>query len=121
MYLTLLYLLLSQMIGVLIDKMLRTQIVSCPAVINWLFSGSMSKEFTKYYVWEIIHATLRKMSKHVGKIETELQEARDKSNKKKRVVSGQDKPLKALDTFSSCQRPVFSLGVSQHMHKITNL
>ncbi|XP_033634615.1 nuclear cap-binding protein subunit 1-like [Asterias rubens] len=75
----------QQMIGVLIDKMLRTQIVSCPAVINWLFSGSMSKEFTKYYVWEIIHATLRKMSKHVGKIETELQEARDKSNKKKRV------------------------------------
>ena len=26
--------------------------------------------------------------------------------------------LKALDTFDSCQRPVFSLGVSQHMQKI---
>ena len=29
--------------------------------------------------------------------------------------------LKTLDTFCNCQRPIFSLGVSQHMHKITNL
>ena len=29
--------------------------------------------------------------------------------------------LKALDTFGNCQRPVFLLGVSQHMHIITNL
>ena len=25
-----------------------------------------------------------------------------------------------MDTIGNCQRPVFSLGVSQHMHKITN-
>ena len=30
-------------------------------------------------------------------------------------------PLKTLDTIGNCQRPVFSLGVSQHMHTITNL
>ena len=29
--------------------------------------------------------------------------------------------LKTLDTISNCQRPVFSLGVSQLMHTITNL
>ena len=29
--------------------------------------------------------------------------------------------LKTVDTNGNCQRPVFSLGVSQHMHKITNL
>ena len=29
--------------------------------------------------------------------------------------------IKTLDTFGNCQRPVFSLGVSQHEHKITNL
>ena len=28
---------------------------------------------------------------------------------------------KALDTFGYCQRPVFSLGISQYKHKITNL
>ena len=30
-------------------------------------------------------------------------------------------PLKALDTFGNCQRPVFVLGVSKHMPKITTL
>ena len=29
--------------------------------------------------------------------------------------------LKTMDTIGNCQRPVFTLGVSQHMHKITNL
>ena len=29
--------------------------------------------------------------------------------------------LKGRYTIGNCQRPVFSLGVSQHMHKITNL
>ena len=37
-----------------------------------------------------------------------------------------DEVLKTLDTFGNCQRPVFSLtyfsiGVTHHMHKITNL
>ena len=29
--------------------------------------------------------------------------------------------LKTLDTIGNCVRPVFSLAVSQHMHKVTNL
>ena len=29
--------------------------------------------------------------------------------------------LKALDNNGKCQKPVFPLGVSQHMHEITNL
>ena len=29
--------------------------------------------------------------------------------------------LKTVDTIGNCQRLVFTLGVSQHMHKITNL
>ena len=29
--------------------------------------------------------------------------------------------LKAVDTISNCQRLAFTVGVSQHMHKITNL
>ena len=29
--------------------------------------------------------------------------------------------LKGRYTFSNCQRPVFSLGVSHHNHKITNM
>ena len=33
----------------------------------------------------------------------------------------QARHLKTLDTIGNCQRPVFSLGVSQHMHKITSM
>ena len=31
----------------------------------------------------------------------------------------QTKPLKTVDTIGSCQRLLFTVGVSQHMHKIT--
>ena len=34
---------------------------------------------------------------------------------------GVDFQLQALNTFGNCHRPVFSLGVSQHMHKVTSL
>jgi len=36
-----------QMISVLVDKMIRTQIVDCAAVANWLFSQDMAHEFTR--------------------------------------------------------------------------
>ena len=42
-------------------------------------------------------------------------------NKKKRKVEICKDYLKTLDTIGNRQRPVCSLGVSQHMHKITNL
>ncbi|XP_020775622.1 nuclear cap-binding protein subunit 1 isoform X1 [Boleophthalmus pectinirostris] len=70
-----------QMISVLVDKMIRTQIVDCAAVANWLFSQDMAHEFTRLYIWEILHSTIRKMNKHVQKIQKELEEAKDKLEK----------------------------------------
>lgn len=37
----------QQMMVVLIDKMLKTQIIECSAVANWIFSKEMTGEFTK--------------------------------------------------------------------------
>lgn len=45
----------SQMIAVLVDKMIRTQIVDCAAVANWLFSQDMAHEFTR---WDVRHDAL---------------------------------------------------------------
>ncbi|CAL8267352.1 unnamed protein product [Boreogadus saida] len=76
-----------QMISVLVDKMIRTQIVDCAAVANWLFSQDMAHEFTRFYIWEILHSTIRKMNKHVQKIQKELEEVKarlDKQQNKKR-------------------------------------
>ncbi len=47
------------MLVVLIDKMLKTQIVECAAVANWVFSKDMVPEFSKCYIWEIVHLTIR--------------------------------------------------------------
>ncbi|XP_060904528.1 nuclear cap-binding protein subunit 1 [Labrus mixtus] len=85
-----------QMIAVLVDKMIRTQIVDCAAVANWLFSQDMAHEFTRLFVWEILHSTIRKMNKHVQKIQVELEEAKDKLEKqqhKKQRDSGDDEDM----------------------------
>lgn len=68
----------QQMMVVLVDKMLKTQIVECSAVANWIFSKEMVGEFTKLYLWEILHLTIRKMNKHVIKLTGELSHAREK-------------------------------------------
>jgi len=36
-----------QMMVVLVDKLLKTQIIEPSAVANWLFSSEMQPEFTK--------------------------------------------------------------------------
>lgn len=38
----------QQMVCVLIDKMLKIQLLECSAVANWIFSKEMSHDFTKY-------------------------------------------------------------------------
>lgn len=58
----------QQMMCVLIDKLLKTQVVECSAVATWIFSKEMNSEFTKLYLWEILHLTIKKMNKHVIKL-----------------------------------------------------
>lgn len=58
----------QQMMVVIIDKLLKTQIVDCSAVATWIFSKEMTGEFTKMYLWEILHLTIKKMNKHVIKL-----------------------------------------------------
>lgn len=39
-----------QMMVVLTDKFLKTGIIECSAIANWIFSKEMTSEFTKYVV-----------------------------------------------------------------------
>jgi len=66
----------QQMLVVLTDKLLKTGVVECAAVANWVFSKEMVPEFSKCYVWEVVHITIRKMNKHVAKLSREAGEAR---------------------------------------------
>lgn len=74
-----------QVMCVLVDKFLKTQIVECSAVANWIFSKEMMHEFPNSYVWEILHLTIRKMIKHVQKLQNELEDARIKLQKEEEM------------------------------------
>ena len=37
----------QQMLVVLVDKFLRTQVVQCATIANWIFSKEMTADFTK--------------------------------------------------------------------------
>jgi nuclear cap-binding protein subunit 1 len=86
-----------QMMVMLVDKLLKTQVVECAAVANWIFSKEMVQDFTKLYVWEMLHLTIRyvtyffafydflskgypqlsrKMNKHVNKLNKEATDMR---------------------------------------------
>ncbi len=69
------------MIVVIVDKMLKTQIVECSSVVKWVFSDGMRNELTSFYVWEILHSTINRMSKQVDKLRTEYNELNAKFRK----------------------------------------
>uniref|UniRef100_A0AAZ3SD03 MIF4G domain-containing protein n=1 Tax=Oncorhynchus tshawytscha TaxID=74940 RepID=A0AAZ3SD03_ONCTS len=104
-----------QMISVLVDKLIRTQIVDCAAVANWLFSPNMAHEFTRFYVWEILHSTIRKMNKHVQKIQKELEEAKDKLERQqhKKVGSRSDEDGQLEEQIERLQEKVESAQSEQ--------
>ncbi|KAH0556545.1 nuclear cap-binding protein subunit 1 [Cotesia glomerata] len=73
-----------QMLVVLTDKFLKTGIIECSTVAKWIFSKEMESEFTKIYVWEILHLTIRKKNQHVIKLSKELAEAKEKLRRTER-------------------------------------
>lgn len=68
----------QQMMVVLIDKLLKIQVVECSAVAKWIFLPEMSEELTSFYVWEILHGTIKKMIRQVWKLQKEIEEMKDK-------------------------------------------
>lgn len=102
------------MMCVLIDKLLKTQVVECSAVATWIFSKEMNSEFTKMYLWEILHLTIKKMNKHVIKLGSELGEAKeqiqradsgsssdsdDEGVQKRKKIEATDKPTEEVCVF----------------------
>lgn len=89
----------QQMMVVLVDKLLRTEVVQCQAVANWIFSEQMQREFTSTYLWEILHGTIKKMTKHVDQLQSEVDDSRDKLDAAKR------KEADGMEIFSDEEVP----------------
>ena len=68
------------MMVVLVDKLVKTQIVECPAVANWVFSSELGSELTNFYIWEILSSTIEKMNRQVEKYHNELTDLRRQLN-----------------------------------------
>ncbi|CAL4099178.1 unnamed protein product [Meganyctiphanes norvegica] len=88
----------QQMLVMLTDKLLRSHIASCATVANWIFSKEMQHDFTRSYIWEILHGTIRKMNKHVARLQKEVNEARERH-------SGRDSDDSSSDEEDSRPRP----------------
>ncbi|GIY34059.1 nuclear cap-binding protein subunit 1 [Caerostris darwini] len=71
----------QQMMVGLVTKFLKAKVVECSAVANWLFSKEMATEFPKFYIWEILHLTIREMIRHVTKIQKQVEESKKKLQK----------------------------------------
>ena len=69
------------MIVVMVDKMLKTQIVNCASVANFIFSDSMRQDSSRFYCWEILHSTVNRMSKQVDKLQHEYNQLNEKYRK----------------------------------------
>ncbi|KAF6025461.1 NCBP1 [Bugula neritina] len=68
----------QQMMLVLVNKMMKTNLLSVSAVANWIFSEEMMRDFTRFYVWDTLHASIRKMNKQVNQLQLEVEEMKDK-------------------------------------------
>jgi len=68
------------MMVVLVDKLVKTQIVECSAVANWIFSSELGSELTNFYIWEILSSTIEKMNRQVEKYHNELVDLRRQLN-----------------------------------------
>ena len=65
-----------------------------------------------------IHFYVTWFNLQYGDDELNLMYTMERQNEKVAMISFF---LKTVDTIGNCQRLVFTVGVSQHMHKITNL
>lgn len=75
------------MMVVLVDKLVKTQIVECSAVANWIFSSELGSELTNFYIWEILSSTIEKMNRQVEKHHNELVDLRRQLNMSTAVQS----------------------------------
>ncbi|XP_065059626.1 nuclear cap-binding protein subunit 1-B-like [Rhopilema esculentum] len=70
-----------QMLTIVIDKLIRLQIINCSTVVNWIFSKEMNADFTRCYIWVMLHSTLKKMIKHKNKVLKEFKDTKEKMNR----------------------------------------
>jgi len=117
----------QQMMVVMVDKMLKTQIVRCSSVANWIFCDAMKQDLTKFYCWEILHSTVNRMSKQVDKLQNDYNQlsekyrkpAMDESINNDITEDELDLKLSTLNSLREQQKELFSIVIKRFIVIIT--
>ncbi|KRX20173.1 Nuclear cap-binding protein subunit 1 [Trichinella nelsoni] len=62
----------EQRIMIVVDKMLKMQIIQSLAVIEWIFSEKMRGNLMRHYVWQIVYSMTTRLSRSIKQIQEEL-------------------------------------------------
>lgn len=57
---------------ILVDKLLKAELLSMDEVCHWIFSDSMSEHYTKSYTWELLNNTIAHAKRKVSKLHDEI-------------------------------------------------
>ncbi len=77
--------------------------LTCAGEVTAAATDLRSLGLCRFYVWEILHSTIRKMNKHVQKIQKELDEAKEKLEKQhNKKVEKNILPAKTLVHVGFC-------------------
>lgn len=116
------------MIVVMVDKMLKTQIVECASVVKWAFSDTIREAFTSFFLWEIVHSAINRMGKQVEKVRAEyanMQERLKKSSLDPDSVQSEiseeelEQKLTTLNSLKRQQKDLFFLVVDRFVERLT--
>ncbi|TKR94186.1 hypothetical protein L596_008505 [Steinernema carpocapsae] len=64
----------KQMMLVLIDKLLKMQVLDASIIVAWVFSDEMKGEFDRMWLWEVLCASVTRMARHYKLLVKEVAE-----------------------------------------------
>ncbi len=61
-----------------VDKMMRMQILDAMTVLNWFFSSKVTPLYTRQYIWDILESTILKTNRAHIQATKDLAETEEK-------------------------------------------
>ena len=109
----------EQMMLLLTDKLLKTEIVTVTAVMSWLFSSEMHEDLHCLYIWEIFHVTLKRMEGYLlATRQSFLKAEQDQQKKKKKKEdSDNESDSDSSDSDSDIEEAKEKHEMAEQMHK----
>ncbi|GMR51828.1 hypothetical protein PMAYCL1PPCAC_22023, partial [Pristionchus mayeri] len=85
----------TQMLLILIDKLLKMQILDCAVVVTWIFEGEDAQmEHSRQWLWEMLNNSLEKLGKHVAKCKRDLETLKEAKQRKMKKEENDDQEVR---------------------------